>query len=157
MKNKNISILFPSIDSFEEYDVFRNKPKILKDMANEIIRRHSLPEKPLIIFPEGTNIVFSYGQNKVIKIFPPFHYDQFKSELLILNHLQGKLSVKTPVVECDGNIAGWTYLVMNQLDGALLEGLWEKIDHDNKMIIMHELGLLIREMHSLPTQGLEEI
>ena len=61
------------------------------------------------------------------------------------------------MIEYDGNITGWAYLVMSRLDGTLLEELWEKMDYDNKIIIIHELGLLIREVHSLPTQGLEEI
>ena len=46
---------------------------------------------------------------------------------------------------------------MNQLEGTLLEGLWEKLDHDNKIIIIRELGSLIHEVHSLPTEGLEDI
>lgn len=40
---------------------------------------------------------------------------------------------------------------------SLLEGLWEKLNHHNKIIIIRELGSLIREVHSLPTQGLEAI
>jgi len=31
------------------------------------------------------------------------------------------------------------------------------MDHDNKIIIIGELGFLIRKVHSLPTSGLEEI
>lgn len=46
---------------------------------------------------------------------------------------------------------------MSQLEGALLEGLWEKLDHSNKIIIIRELGSLIHEVHSLPTEGLEAI
>lgn len=156
-QNINISNPFPSIDSFEEYEVFKKKTVILESMAKKIIQQHSLSEGPLILYSEGTNIVFAYGQHRVIKIFPSFHYDQFKSELLVLKHFESKLSVKTPVLEYEGNIAGWSYLVMSQLHGTLLEELWEKINHDNKIIIMHELGLLIREVHSLPTQGLQEI
>jgi len=86
MKKQSIGISFPSIGSFEEYEIFKNKTEILEDMAKEIIRQHSLAEDSLAIFSEGINIVFAYGQHKVIKIFPPFHYDQFKSELLILKH-----------------------------------------------------------------------
>jgi hygromycin-B 7''-O-kinase len=46
---------------------------------------------------------------------------------------------------------------MSRLEGTLLEGLWETLSHDNKLIIIRELGALIREVHSLPTQGLEAI
>lgn len=130
---------------------------MLEDMAKEIICRHALPEATLTLFSEGTNIVFAYGDSKVIKIFPAFHRQQFQSELLVLNQLQEKLSVNTPTIEYSGDIAGWPYIIMNQLEGVLLETLWENMDHDNKIIILRELGALIREVHSLSTHGLEEI
>lgn len=148
---------FPLMTSFEEYELFKKQTIVLENMAKEIIGRHSLPEAPLVLFSEGTNIVFAYGQRQVIKLFPPFHHDQFKSELLILKHLQSKLSVKVPVIEYDGNHSGWPYIVMSQLEGTLLETLWNDMNHGNKMIIIRELGELIREVHSLPTRGLEEI
>lgn len=149
--------IFPLITSYEEFEKFKSNMEILDEAAREIIRRHHLPEASLSLFQEGTNIVFAYGQDRVIKIFPPIHRGHFKSELLVLRHLQGKLSIHTPTVEYYGEIDGWPYIVMSQLEGTLLETLWENLDHDNKTIILQELGSLIREVHSLPTQGLEEI
>ncbi|KTC69397.1 Phosphotransferase enzyme family protein [Legionella birminghamensis] len=46
---------------------------------------------------------------------------------------------------------------MTQLEGTLLEELWHAMDHDNKLVIIKELGSLLREVHTLPTQGLESI
>lgn len=158
MENQNINILLPSISSFEEYEKLKVNSEIFENAAKEIINRHQLPiELSLNIFSDGTNIVFAYGDQKVIKIFPPFHYDQFNAELLVLKHIQGKLSVITPIVEHYGDVSGWPYIVMTKVQGTLLEELWDKIEFSNKMIIIRELGLLIREVHSLPTHGLEEI
>jgi len=153
----NLNAILSSIDSFEAYEKLKLNPDIINGMAREIIVRHHLPEASLKLFSEGTNIVFDYGSHTVIKIFPPFHSDQFKSELLVLKHLQGKLSVKTPAVKYEGEIFTWPYLVMSQLHGTLLETLWNEMNHDNKIIIIRELGALIREVHALPTSGLEEI
>ena len=146
-----------SMDSIENFEALLLKDDVGYNIAQEIIKHHQLPQAPLKLFAEGTNIVFAYGDHTVIKIFPPFHISQFKSELLVLRYLQGKLSVKTPTINFEGDIFGWPYIVMNQLDGTLLETLWDKLDYGNKVIIMRELGSLIREVHSLPTQGLEEI
>ena len=155
MKNTNT---LPSIGSFEEYEKLKVKIEIFENAAKEIIHRHQLPiGLSLKIFSEGTNIVFDYGDQKVIKIFPPFHYDQFKAEVLVLQHIQGKLSVETPAVEHYGDISGWPYIVMSKIPGTLLEELWDEIEFSNKMIIIRELGSLIHEAHSLPTYGLEEI
>jgi hygromycin-B 7''-O-kinase len=149
--------ILSSIHSFEDYEALKLNADIVNAIAQTITERHHLPEAPLKLFAEGTNIVFSYGDHTVIKIFPPFHVSQFKSELLVLKYLQGKLSINTPTVKDEGDIFGWPYIVMNQLDGTLLEALWAKLDDNNKAIIMRELGALIREVHYLPTQGLEEI
>jgi hygromycin-B 7''-O-kinase len=148
--------ILSSTDSFEAFEALKLNAEITEAMAREIIERHHLPEAPLKLFSEGSNIVFAYGDHTVIKIFPSFHVDQFKGELLVLKHLQGKLSVKTPTVNFEGELFGWPYIVMSQLEGTLLETLWEELDHDNKIIIIRELGPLIREVQALPTSGLED-
>jgi len=153
----SLQAILSSTQSFEDYEILKLNPDLINAIAEEITERHRLPKAPLKLFSEGTNIVFAYGDHTVIKIFPPCHLDQFKSEILVLKHLQGKLSVKTPEVKYEGEIFGWPYIVMSQLNGTLLETLWDEMDHDNKIIILRELGTLIREVHALPTSGLEEI
>ncbi|MBV8802563.1 MAG: aminoglycoside 3'-phosphotransferase/choline kinase family protein [Gammaproteobacteria bacterium] len=153
MNNNNV---LPQIASFEEYENLKLKNNIFIKAAQTIIAKHHLTNEPLHLF-EGTNIVFACSGNRVIKIFPPFHRDQFKSDLLVMDHLKNKLSVKTPIIEYQGIIDGWPYIIMSRLNGTLLEGLWETLDHNNKQIIIRELGKLIREVHTLPTQGLEAI
>ena len=101
--------------------------------------------------------VFSYNKNYVIKIYPPMHVDQFHSESLVTQYLFDKLPVKTPDILYQGEIANWPYLIMTQLEGDLLETLWQKLDYGNKVSLVHELGLLIKAVHALPANGLEEI
>lgn len=156
MVKSNLNATLPQVDSFEEYESLKLKNDIFDKAALEIIAKHHLPDEPLSLF-DGTNIVFAYGSKRVIKLFPPFHQDQFTSDLLVMKHLHNKLSVNTPAIEYYGNIDGWPYIIMSRLEGTLLEGLWETLDHDNKKIIIRELGALIREVHALPTQGLETI
>lgn len=154
---KNSNNILPEINTDEEYDNFKlNNSEILKKIALQIVTQHHLPDEPLSSF-EGTNIVFSHGKSRVIKIFPPLYKSHFNNEVLTMKHLHNKLSVKTPQIEYLGEIDHWPYIVMSQLQGTLLEDLWEKLDHDNKIIIIRELGALIHEVHSLPTEGLEAI
>jgi hygromycin-B 7''-O-kinase len=158
MKKPESNVLPVSIDSYEEYEILKVKIEIFENAAKQIIRRHELPfGSTLTIFSEGTNIVFAHGDHSVIKIFPPFHYDQYKAELLVLEHINKKLSVMTPKVEYYGDVSGWPYIVMTKIQGTLLEELWDKMEFSNKIIIIRELGSLIHEAHSLPTHGLEEI
>jgi len=157
METSALSRIFSSVHSFEAFEALKLNIDIFEAAAKEIISRHQLPDASLTLFSEGTNIVFAYGKHQVIKIFPPFHLDQFKSEQLVLKHLQATPSIKTPTIEHDGEIMGWPYIIMTKLEGTLLETLWETMDHSNKMIILRELGALIREVHSLSTRGLEPI
>lgn len=151
-----ISIL-SGITTFEEFEKLKISTKIFEDLVREIINKHGILSEALQLFADGTNVVFAHGDNQVIKIFPPFHLNQYKSEILVLKHLQGKLSVKTPEVLHSGNIEGWSYIIMTKLCGTPLEQLWDNMNHDNKLVIIKELGNLIKEVHSLPTEGLEEI
>lgn len=154
---KNSINIFPEINTDDEYENFKlNNSELFKKVALEIVTQHHLPDEPLSLF-EGTNIVFSHGKSRVIKIFPPLHKGHFDNEVLVMKKIFMKLSVKTPAIEYTGEIYGWPYIVMSQLEGTLLEGLWEKLDHSNKLIIIRELGSLIHEVHSLPTEGLEAI
>lgn len=157
MLSSSLRDILSRIDSFEKYEQFKSNVDLLKEIAQAVVSRHQLPVGSLELFSDGTNIVFSYNQNYVIKIYPPMHVDQFNSESLVTQYLAGKLTVKTPDILYQGEIANWPYLIMTQLEGELLETLWEKIDYDNKISIICELGALIKEVHALPANGLEEI
>lgn len=155
--NKHVS-LFPYISSFEEYETLKNQNiTVLENAAKAIIAKHQLSEKTLTLFQDGTNAVFAYGNDKVIKIFPPALKEQYQNETLVLNHLRGKLAIEIPTIEYHGEIDGWPYIIMTRVEGTLLEGMWESLDQNNKILLMRELGALIREVHSLPVQGLEKI
>lgn len=156
MQYLNSKITLPTVETFEEYESLKHNQAMFESAAKVITAHHQLVEAPLSRL-EGTNVVFSFGSNRIIKIYPPFHLEQFTNEVLVMKHLAKKLSVETPEIEFEGNIDGWPYLITNQLDGVLLEGLWENLEDDNKIIIIRELGELIHEVHSLSVDGLETI
>src|SRR5580658_5943482 len=139
---KNLNNIFPEINTDEEYENLKLNSELFRKAALEIVAQHHLPDESLSLF-DGTNIVFSHGKSRVIKIFPPLHKSHFDNEILTMKHLYNKLSVKTPAIEYTGEIDRWPYIIMSQLEGTLLEGLWEKLDYSNKIIIICELGSLI--------------
>jgi hygromycin-B 7''-O-kinase len=123
--------VLPHINSDEEYNQLNLNDDLFKNAAREIIARHNLPAAPLSLL-EGTNIVFSYGGDRIVKIFPPMHHSQFMSESLVIKHLYNQLTITTPAIEFEGAISGWPYIIMSRLDGVPLERLWGKLDHHNK-------------------------
>jgi hygromycin-B 7''-O-kinase len=153
----NITQKLKSISSSEEFEELKLDSKFFEDVVKKILAQHNLPIKSLKLFPEGTNIVFSYDDSLVIKLFPPFNKSEFASERLVLKALEKKLSVETPTIFYVGEIENWSYIIMTELKGTLLESIWDDLDHNNKLIIIKEIGALIKEVHSLPVKGLESI
>ena len=153
MVNDALKQQMAMIHTFEDY--VKQKSHIEDDLARAITHSLPLPDMPLQLFADGTNMVFAWGESRVIKIFPPFHRDQFETERLVLKHLQGKLSVNTPILEYQGDVSGWPWLVFSKLQGTLLETLWEHLSLENKLVLIRELGALIREVHALPIEGMD--
>lgn len=154
MNNYIFSQKLSDITSWELFEECSKDKTLWESFAHEIISLHEFPPAILQRCEEGTNIVFYYG-DLIIKIFPPFHEQQWQSERLALKHLYNKLSVPTPELKYEGRIADWPYLIMTRLSGILLEGTWESLPYENKLIIIKELGLLIHEVHNLPIDGLD--
>lgn len=46
---------------------------------------------------------------------------------------------------------------MSKLEGTNLETLWETMPHNNKVIILRELGEFIREVHAYPPMGFKQL
>lgn len=155
--NSKLKDKLATIGTVEQYEQFKSNAGEITELAQTIMSAHSFPQSNVELFSEGTNLVFSYHGQYVIKIYPPYHRDQFNAELLVLQHIAGKLSIKTPIIQHQGEIENWPYLIMSQLEGESLETLWKTLEYANKLIIIRELGLLIKEMHALPTKGLEGI
>jgi hygromycin-B 7''-O-kinase len=156
--NKDSFQHFPIFNSIEEYGNLKSTHMdFFLELVKKIIHNHHWPQESLSLYEDGTNMVFSYGETHVLKLFPPLHEEQFQNEILVLKHLTDKLRVKTPRIEFSGNMIGWSYIMMSKLEGILLETLWESISHANKLILLQEIGALIREVHRLPIQELETI
>ena len=147
----------PKIESYEEFEKMKHNAGLWETAAHQILEQHGLAHLPLAIINEGSNIVFGIGSDRILKIFVPALRDQFESEKLVLNHIYGKLSILTPKLEHVGELDGWPYLIMSRIEGRTLEGLWEKLPFENKVSLIRKLGNLIREVHSIPTNGLESI
>lgn len=156
MSNMNTKIKLPSVSTFDEFEKLKLRQGFFEDIAKEILLNHGIPDKPLELL-EATNVVFSQDNQRILKIYPPFHQEQFRHETMVMNHLKNKLSVKTPIVEYQSTLADWSYIITNQLDGVVLEGLWEKLSAQNKITLIREIGALIQEVHALPVNGLEAI
>ncbi len=154
--NEQISIL-NSITSFEAMEEMKMPPSFFEGIIEAILDENDLPKDSLTPFSEGTNIVYAYGKDKVIKLFPPFHHSQFERDRLVLKHFEGRISVDLPKLLVEGVFHEWPYLIMTKLSGRLLEGFWPTLSHENQSTLMRQLGALIKEVHALPVDEMHPI
>ncbi len=120
---------------------------VWQQAAAEICARNNIPRTSLRRLPQGENILFFVDERLVIKIFAPFR-ENYLRELAALRFAQGKLSIKTPEVMHTGEIEGWSYLVMTQINGQASREVWESINMRNKVEIISHLGAAMKELHA---------
>ncbi|WP_066309025.1 phosphotransferase family protein [Bacillus sp. FJAT-29814] len=124
----------------------------------DIISKENLPEGKVSRFSYGSNIVYSYNQKLVIKLFPSYFNDQFDREVEVLRAIAGKItSVETPKIISVGSLEGWNYLIMTELKGTLLIDLWDDLTSEEKNACSMALGKVISEFHRVPTCNFSKI
>lgn len=141
----------------EKFENFKTDNAAVRALIKIIIDKYNLSVDDITPFSEGTNIIYHFG-DKVIKLFPYFHHEQFIAECLVLNHIEGKLTLDTPKIYHTGDIQSeWFYIIMSKIEGVILEEVWPVMSHENRLTIIQELGVLIKQVHQLPVENLAEI
>jgi hygromycin-B 7''-O-kinase len=94
------------------------------------------------------------GQERVLKLYPPFLRDHFDYECAALQALAGRLSLPTPELIAVGERDGWPFLLMTQLRGHVLMPLWPEWSEASRLALLRRLGGLAAEVHALPVHDL---
>lgn len=137
-----------------DYGVLRAAPEQWLDIASSLAARHGLDAARTRPVSEGSNLVALIGDHSVIKVFPPFMRNQYESERRVLPHLHGRLSVPLPALIAEGEVSGWPYLLISQLEGVSLDEVWPTCTHDARREILRALGGLIAEVQAVPSDAL---
>ena len=115
--------------------------------ASAICARHSLSHTTIRRSPQGENIIFFVDETAVIKIFAPFR-ENYLRETTALAFAKGKLSIRTPDLLHTGELEGWSYLVMSQLEGDASRAVWAEVGRRDRLEIISHLGIAMRELHT---------
>ena len=137
-----------------EYGALRATAGRWIDIASRLAARHGLDTARTRPVMEGSNLVALLGDHSVIKIFPPFMRHQYESERLVLPHLGRRLRVAVPELVAEGELSGWSYLIMTQLEGPRLLDVWPTCSHDEQREILRFLGQLVAEVQAVPCEPL---
>jgi hygromycin-B 7''-O-kinase len=144
--------------TYETYKTLVEDTSFWDKKLEAIVRQENLPKEKFSRFSYGSNIVYSLNHELVIKLFPSYFNDQFDREVEVLQAISGKISsVEVPKITSIGNLEGWNYLIMTELNGTLLIDLWDELTTEEKQKCSVDLGKVINEFHQISTGNFSKI
>lgn len=138
---------------------YRLDPQTWLPAIVDICRENSLSWANLTPFTDGSNLIVSGADQFVIKVFPPFHRNQWESEHRTLQRLWGQdISLPIPRLLNHGEREdGWTYVILSKLPGITLEGVWPELTMTEKIACMERIGTTMAHVHSVPVGELHDL
>lgn len=138
--------------TYEQYKSLNENTNFWDRKISGIIDQENMPEGSLSRFSYGSNIVYSYNNEFVVKLYASYYKDEFEREIEVLKKIESQIKlVETPKLISAGTFEGWNYLIMNELKGTLLIEVWDKISIDEKKEFSIDLANVIREFHNIPS------
>lgn len=137
------------------FDALHDDPAAWRGVVESLAREQGATDTtPVRQETAGTVLVARIGEQRVLKVYPPFLRDHFEFERAMLARLHaagpGCLRVPTPELLAHGERDGWPYLVMTQMAGEPLTATWPGMSERERCALLHELGALAAEVHALP-------
>lgn len=125
----------------------------------EICRNHGLSPATLIPFQDGSNLIASVADEYVIKVFPPFHRNQWESEHRTLTKLWNHdISIPIPRLLAEGEREdNWTYVILSKLPGESLERVWPGLTIVEKIACMRQIGRIMASVHAVTVGDLSDL
>jgi hygromycin-B 7''-O-kinase len=119
------------------------------------VKRHGLTTEPCVRVLDGSHILFRVGKDHMVKLYCPLFPRDFPAERLTLRALRGRTSLPTPVLQAEGRLDGWPYLVMSRLPGRKLGAVWKRLELEERVRLCGEIGAFMAELRGLASDGLE--
>ncbi len=144
--------------TYEQFQSINEDSSFWERKMIGIIQQENIPEGSLTRFSYGSNIVYSYNGELVIKLYPSYFKDEFEREIEVLKNIENDITfVEIPKIHSVGAYEGWDYLIMSELEGSLLIDLWDQLTFEEKIECSTDLGKVIREFHSISNDSFKTI
>lgn len=121
-----------------------------RQIAEIICQRHRLSFDKLERIAEGGNVLFAVDDKFIIKIFAPFFHNEYARERAGLEFAAGRIDIKIPEIVYDGDVEGWSYLVLTKLHGHASREVWFGLEQKDKLRIVSNLAAALSELHEHP-------
>ncbi|KUP04018.1 hypothetical protein Q75_17030 [Bacillus coahuilensis p1.1.43] len=127
--------------------------------VQEVLRIEHLTWSSIEKFSTGTMMVYSIDRRVVVKLFPLFEREIYRSEVdVLLNLHKDSLPVSIPTLIGSGELEEeLLYIVMSQLRGELLLDCWDDLSQNEKAQVAEDLGDLISKVHAQPGEDFKHV
>ncbi|MED1201768.1 aminoglycoside phosphotransferase family protein [Heyndrickxia acidicola] len=140
-----------------EYEKWKDNTVFWDQKVRQIKIKENILKGKIRKFSYGAAVVYSLNEEYVLKLYPAFFSDQFAREIETMENLPYDFVVQTPRIISKGNLEGWNYLIMTQLEGDLLIDIWNDISDEEKRLLSIDLGKTILAFHNLSFQNIHYI
>jgi hygromycin-B 7''-O-kinase len=147
----------PPARTLAEYRAIYHREDLWRPAVDEVRARHGFGQVSCERGPDGTHLVYFLGASHVLKLFVPLFARDHTAERLVASHVEGRLGVSTPKIVSDGEVGGWSYLIMTRVAGSPLERAWAGVDTAGREQVLAGIGGMIARLRSLPVAGLDEL
>lgn len=154
---RSAKLLLPKIKTFEDYKLVYRDADVWLPAMRTICERHRLDKTLLELAPPGTHVVFRVGPHLYIKLFAPLWSGDLIPERLVLRKLSERTDLPIPRLVTEGEIEGWSYIIVTAVQGVPLLETWNSMETSDKEHIAARCGEFMSILHSTPTEGLEAI
>lgn len=153
-------MLLPTDLSPADFDLrYRLETQTWLPAMVDLCHEHGLSAAALTPFADGSNLIASAANDIVLKVFPPFHRNQWESEHRALHRLWSQpISIPIPKLLAQGERQdGWTYVILSKLPGVTLESVWPRLTLADKVACMEQIGSIMSCVHSVSVGELHDI
>ncbi|MEK7485468.1 MAG: aminoglycoside phosphotransferase family protein [Planctomycetota bacterium] len=147
----------PLANTPEEFQAVVKQESLFSGAIPHILEIHQLQVNSISRYSKGSLVVYALGKDYAIKLYPPCFQQDYEKESLVLNYLQGRLSLPTPKIYYSGELECWKYLIMSQIQGSDWNFFWKDWGLSQKIAMSEQLGAEIASMHRLPIHSLGEL
>ena len=127
---------------------------LVQASADALWRELGIGTDDVVLFEAGSLPVFAAGREHVLKLYPPRYAEEAEQEQSVLEQIYGALPVATPAVVADGDVDGWSYLVMNRIPGTPLDRVWPSLSPQDQVGLAAQAGRLLAALHAIDTRDL---
>ncbi|APU13377.1 putative homoserine kinase type II (protein kinase fold) [Actinoalloteichus fjordicus] len=149
--------LLPVAETEDQYDAIADDDDLIRPGVDALCAELGLDGEEVDRFDDGSLPVYAIGANRVLKLYPGVYAEEAGIESSVLDAIDGRLSIPTPVPEWVGEFEGWTYLLMSRLRGTSLARVWRRLPPDNRASVAENLGTALAELHAVNTPAVDEL